>query len=300
MREGTVNVPTGRTAAACRQHKRFVPESARCDLRVTANCQRRTAVPNGVGRGIEPDDQKGSYYMQLISRGAFAAFVAALAMSAVGAASASAAECPGTVEGGGIALCSEGHEQKGTLSFTGKQESATPSDPFNLIGGGIPLTVKCGTVKLSKGSFVAGAGGKLEITGLYLEYPECVVTSDEVDCEVTAGAITVDGLEGKGTGPGLAAGLASTSELTLLSGGTKERWTVFHVKSKAGHTCSTSREATIRGSSKCSLPGSTAEAVTHIVKCESTKFLNSGLEAGFELTAEVKLSSGKVWSLQKI
>jgi hypothetical protein len=223
-------------------------------------------------------------------------------VGAVASASASAAECPGTVEGGGIALCSGGHEQKGTFAFTGAQKAGTFSDPFNLVGGGIPLTVSCnGLVKLSKGSFVASSG-KLEISGLYLNYGECTASSDEADCEVAAGAITVDGAEGAGTGPGLSASLASTAEVTLLGGGASRKWTKFVVRSKPGHACTSSRRAEIRGVATCGLPESTVEAVTHILKCEFGKsaLTNSGLQAGFELTGELKLSSGKAWSLQKI
>ncbi len=241
-----------------------------------------------------------THHMKSAMRAVLLTGLAMLAVSAGTAVSASAAECPGTVEGGGIALCSEGHEQKGSFAFTGQQQAGSFSDPFNVIELG--TTVGCGTVKLSKGSFVAGAGGKLEITGLYLEYPNCTVTSDAADCEVAGGLITVDGLEGKGTGPGLSAKLTSTSETDLLGGGTKSYWTFYRIKSKAGHTCAGTWEAKVRGNAKCSLPSSTAEAVTHILKCEYAKseILNSGDAAGFELTAEIKLSSGKAWSLQKI
>jgi hypothetical protein len=230
------------------------------------------------------------------------ALMAMLAVGAVASASASAAECPGTVEGGGIALCSGGHEQKGTFAFTGVQKSETFSDPFNLEGGGIPLTVSCGAlVKLSKGSFVASSG-KLEISGLYLNYGECTVSSDEAECEVATHAITVDGAEGVGTGSGLSASLASTAEVTLLGGGASRKWTRFVVKSKPGHTCSSSRTELPRGQVTCGLPESTVEAVTHVLKCQfgKSELTSSGLAVGFELTGELKLSSGKAWSLQKI
>jgi hypothetical protein len=241
-----------------------------------------------------------THHMKSAIRAVLLAGLAMLALSGVAAGSASAAECPGTVEGGGIALCSGGHEQKGTFAFTGQQKAETFADPFDIPA--LATRVACGTVKLSKGSFVAGTGGKLEITGLYLEYPHCIVTSDPSECEVAGGLITVDGLEGKGTGPGLSAQLTSTSETDLLGGGTKSYWTFYRIKGTAGHSCAGSWEAKVRGNAKCSLPSSTVEAVTHILKCEyaQSEILNSGVEAGFELTAEVKLSSGKAWSLQKI
>jgi hypothetical protein len=227
------------------------------------------------------------------------ALLGVVLLGAVGPVSASAAECPGTVEGGGIALCSEGHELKGSFAFSGQKQSGTSADPFNLVGGGIPLTVSCSSAKFSKGSFVATAG-KLEISGLYIEYGGCTVSSDEADCEVTP--ITVDGGEGKGTGPGLSASLTSTAQVTLLGGGANKRWTIFRVKGKPGHTCSATWEARIRGNATCSLPGSTTEAITHVVKCEygKSELTNSEQQAGFELTGEVKLTSGKAWSLQKI
>jgi hypothetical protein len=240
--------------------------------------------------------------MRSMCRTVVVALSAVCVVGAVASASASAAECPGTVEGGGIALCSGGHEQKGTFAFTGVQKSESYSDPFNLEGGGIPLTVSCnGLVKLSKGSFVA-TSGKLEISGLYLSYGECGVSSDETDCEVTTHAITVDGAEGAGTGPGLSASLASTAEVTLLGGGTSRKWTKFVVRGKPGHACTTSRTETPRGQVTCGLPESTVEAVTHILKCEfgNSALTSSGLQVGFALTGELKLSSGKAWSLQKI
>lgn len=228
------------------------------------------------------------------------ALLTAILLSALGAASASAAECPGTVEGGGVALCSEGHELKGSFAFSGAQKAGTTADVFEPYHRTLPVTISCGLAKLSKGSFVAGTG-KLEVSGLYIKYEECRDTADETDCEVSS--ITVDGSEqGLGTGPGLSSTITGTGSLTLAGGGAKQWWTKYVVKSKTGHTCTGFSEGKIRGTATCSLPESTIEAITHILKCEYGKdtLLNSGSEAGFELTSELKLASGKTWSLQKI
>jgi hypothetical protein len=236
--------------------------------------------------------------MRSIFKSALAALVAVCAVSAVGVASASAAECPGTVEGGGIALCSGGHEQKGSFAFTGVQKAGTSYDVFRDEFNN--QTIRCASsIKLSKGTFTATTG-KLEVSGLDIEYGKCQDGTDEADCEVTS--ITVDGGEGKGTGPGLSANLTSTAQVTLTGGGTGQKWTEFRIRSKEGHTCAGNFEWKVKGTATCSLPESTVEAVTHILKCEELKseLRNFGIKVGFELTAELKLSSGKAWSLQKI
>jgi hypothetical protein len=245
--------------------------------------------------------------MGFMSRSVFVVLVAVFAMSVAGVASASAAECPGTVEGGGIALCSEGHEQRGSFAFSGEQRSGSLQKIFEP-SNSVPVEIGCSSrTKLSKGTLVASSGGKLEISGLHLEYGQCgLISADKTTCELTKSTILVDGGEGTGTGPGLSASFASTAEVTLLGGGTLHNWTVIKLRSVEGKTCASSWEAKARGSVKCTLPESTIEAVTHILTCENTKVdgqLFNGVNSeplGYYLTAEVKLASGKKWSLQKV
>ncbi|HTD08620.1 MAG TPA: hypothetical protein VK680_06990 [Solirubrobacteraceae bacterium] len=224
------------------------------------------------------------------------ALLAMLVLSAVTSASASASECPRAGES--IALCSGHLEMKGSFAFSGEQQPETSMDVFNAQ----PYTnsvIECGQVKFSKGDFVAAAG-KLEIANLYLEYKNCIDASDPVDCEVTP--LTVDGGEGTGTGPGLSATLTSTAQLTLLGGGTASKWTKFNARSKPGHTCAGTYEWRVSGSATCKLPESTSEAVTHLLKCEESGDVlhDTSGHVGFYLVAEVKLSSGKAWSIQKV
>ncbi len=234
--------------------------------------------------------------MRLISRGALLALGAVLAMSLAGVASASAAECPGTVEGGGIALCSEGHELHGTFAFSAKR---VPGSAY-LVPFGYsedPYEVTCGSVNLSKGSFEALSGGKLNVAGLYIEYGGCAVPTPE-HCEIANGKILVDGGEGTGSGPGLSAAVTSTSTLTLVGGGKKELWTDYVIRSFNG-TCAGASENQVKGSAKCKLAESEREAVTHVFTCEAAELKDIG-RARFSLMIEVQLASGKPWSLQKV
>jgi len=241
--------------------------------------------------------------MRFITKATLIGCMAVGVMSLVPVASASAAECPGTTEGGGIALCSEGHEQKsGTFAFTGQQKSGTLSDPFNVASW--DTTFECGgSVKLSKGSLVAKSG-KLEITGLYLEYEKCKLTSsDEAECELGSPSILVDGGTGSGSGPGLTSAVSSTAELWLKSGAKNRRWTSYTIRSREGSTCAQAYESNqVTNETKCQLPESTVEAVTHVLKCEKKgdELTSTAGSVEFELTAELKLASGKKWSLQKI
>jgi hypothetical protein len=228
------------------------------------------------------------------------------ALSAVPVASASAAECPGTVEGGGVVLCSEGHEQIGTFAFTGQQKAGTPMTVFHRETSE-NLVMTCGSAKLSKGSFIGESGGKLKISGLYIEYGECRV-KEPISCVVKS-SIIVDGGTGTGTGPGLGASLKNASEVKLVGDDNElqeenTRWTTYNVTSKSGETCPNTSERRVKGSATCMLPESTVEAVTHVVKCENKpeddRLYDAGYHAEFELTAEVKLTSGKKWSLQKV
>lgn len=246
----------------------------------------------------------GTRHMKSFLRGVLAGGLALLALSGVAAASASAAECPGTVEGGGVALCSGGHEQKGTFAFTGQKEPKSEEKVFFSYLNPYHPNIACNAVTLSKGSFVAASKGKLEVSGLYIEYTGCRDPSNESECEVrSAGGgetVLVDGAWEAG-GPGLsAAPLTNTSEL-FLNANESRRWTKFSLASRAGKTCAQTSEYNIKGEAKCTLPNSTTELVTHILDCSDDKLLTENSQSTeWDLTAEVKLASGKAWSLKKV
>jgi hypothetical protein len=235
--------------------------------------------------------------MRSTCKTAVVALLAVLSVGAIASASASAAECPGTVEGGGIALCSGGHEQKGSFAFSGQKQSGTT---MRLYISEYQSYIECEKSELSKGSFVA-ATGKLEISGLYVELSHCVVSGEPTLCEVSP--ILIDGSEGKGTGPGLAATLKSTGEVTLHPG-TGTRWGVIHIKSAPGRLCTMAAisGSSLTGEQKCALPGSTIEAVKHVLECRisGSKLKIAGHVGELELTAEIGLTSGNKWSLQQI
>ena len=236
--------------------------------------------------------------MRLTLTGAFLMAV----LSTVPVASASAAECPGTVEGGGVALCSEGHEQKGTFAFTGQQKSGSAMTVFHVVTSGSPI-VGCASAKLSKGSFIGESGGKLKLSGLDIEYEKCEVESP-ASC-VIASSLTVNG-----GGPGLGASLKNTSEVSLVGDDNEleeenRRWTDINIKSKSGETCPATWEGWVKGKATCKLPSSTTESVTHVLECvskgkEIPELTFAGYQVEFVLTAELKLASGKKWSLQKV
>jgi hypothetical protein len=242
--------------------------------------------------------------MRFITKATLIGCMAVGVMSLVPVASASAAECPGTTEGGGIALCSEGKEQKeGTFAFTGQQKAGTLTDPFNVQSWTNPEFECKGSAKLSKGSLVAKSG-KLELTGLYVEFEKCAITSsDSADCELASPSILVVGGTGSGSGPGLKSTVSSTAELWLKSGAANYRWTSYTIRGRENRECDQAYESNqVKGEAKCLLPESTVEAVTHVLKCEkkSNELQSSAGTVDFELTAELKLASGKKWSLQKI
>ena len=157
----------------------------------------------------------------------------------------------------------------------------------------------CEKATLPKGSFVAGSG-KVEVSGLYIEYSSCHLSSAEASCKVDP--IVVDGAEGNGKGPGLSAKLTSTAALTLEGAGSGHRWTVIEIESKAGHTCELAGPEIVLGEAKCELSNSTAEAIKHALACSvsgsDVKRMNKAAE--FALTEEIGLTSGKEWSLQRI
>jgi hypothetical protein len=201
-----------------------------------------------------------------------------LALSGIATASASAAECPGTGEG--LELCSGGHTLEGTFEFTGKAAGAK----FKIESIG---SYECAGIK-SKGKFTT-APGKVEVTGQSMEWLSCHVNPT---CQFHPLVF------GGGAGlHGIWANKAGTDEITLSTVGTAP----FGELLVTG--CEQEMEGKITGAQKCKLPHATTEAATHEVVCE---FSGSELQykPGFrrfymQVSEEVKLSSGKAFSLQQ-
>ncbi|HEY2141691.1 MAG TPA: hypothetical protein VGG98_06495 [Solirubrobacteraceae bacterium] len=208
----------------------------------------------------------------------FAALLAVLAMSAIGAASASASECPGTGEG--VVLCSGGHVLEGTFAFTGSKKASTGAK-FNVVG---IVSLQC-EGQTSKGQLVA-TKTHVEMTNLVIERPGCKLEG-HATCKVKPLVF--------GISPGLKGVLSSTSEISL-SPMTGELFSEVSITQ-----CEQEYSAKVTGQQKCKLAKSTAEAVTHEEVCASSE---SRLKAGtriveLEFTEEIKLSSGQSFSLQR-
>jgi hypothetical protein len=214
---------------------------------------------------------------------AFAVLVAAIALGAVAAASASAAECPGTGEG--VELCSGGHVLEGTFEFVGKHKTGTTAQ-FKIEA---IMSLEC-TNTTSKGKLVA-TPGKVEVTGQSMEWTPCPFIG-HAGCKVNPlkfGSGT-GGLHGAWTNKG------EFDEVALSSTGKAP----FGEISITG--CEQELEGKITGVQKCAFPsGIASEATSHVETCEPH---GSELKYGtkiFELrnTEEISLTSGKAFSLQK-
>ncbi|HEY2141659.1 MAG TPA: hypothetical protein VGG98_06335 [Solirubrobacteraceae bacterium] len=220
--------------------------------------------------------QKGSFSMRFINRSVFAALVAVLAMSVIGSASASAAECPGT--GTGVVLCSGGHVQEGTFAFTGTESNFE----IEFSGWGKPT---CSTAKAT-GQLVATKGG-VEIKSYVIEWSGCSLAGHP-SCKV--GPIVF-----KGNGTGLKGLFATTSKVTLSPMEGRQLTEVSIVG------CEQEALFKVTGEQVCSLPNSTVEAATHQISCAvgGSKLKWGTKEAVLALTETFKLSSGKAFSFQQ-
>jgi hypothetical protein len=239
--------------------------------------------------------------MRSILRPVLVGGLAILAFSALATASASAeaVKCPGTNEKGAYVLCSGGVTQVGTFTFTGVHEATTPITFF------VPSyewEMGCEEGKITKGSF-DGTASKLEIAGLYMEITRCNEPAEgNTVCEVLP--IVIDGDEGTGTGPGLSATIASSSELELVSTSSGELWSKVKIRSKGEHMCTMAglTPSPLHGKQECKLLEGATEKVTHVLKCESigSHLKLFGKETLFTYAAELSLTSGKNWSIQKL
>ncbi len=221
------------------------------------------------------------------------------------------AKCPGTIENGGVALCSEGHALQGTFALTIQRKAGVIHRDLYPKEGSTPPEWACQAQPPITGNFVA-ASSSVELTSFKIYDKECKFDGSNAelaeDCEIPGETITVDGGEGTGKGPGLHANLTTNGDLALR-GGTGEDWTKFNIKSVLGKTCLDSKVGvTVSGSTSCSLRSSTTEAVTHVLACEEKANSQgypdlsgyNGEKTYFTFYAEVKLASGKEWSLQNI
>jgi hypothetical protein len=214
----------------------------------------------------------------------------ALLMSVAGSAPAAAAECGGTVEHGAFALCVEGSEQLGETAFTTQKKAATPNR-FDIVSWVEPTC----SGESGKGHFKATVSA-LELSGFVMTYSGCTVPAP-AHCAIKP--LILDGGGGTGTGPGVAGLLHSSSEILL--GAAERTFTTLHIFSEGG-TCGVSGNPVIVGAEKCLLPESTVEAVEHTVECKPTGSTLEWREVGpaeMLLTQQLKLASGKKWSLYK-
>ncbi len=225
--------------------------------------------------------------MRFVSRNAFVALLAVLGLSALGSASASAAECSGATETTTV-LCAEGKAQFGTVPF---KAAKTPSSAMALNTGG-GLTVSCSGIS-SVGSFRSTSEKQLQAKALILKFTGCE-SGSKTACEVPD--ITSNELLGSFTGTG-------SVRLTGAKGGSSEVLFLVNIKSRPGQTCGTALEnSPVSGAQECKLPGSTIEAVKHEMNCTTTgsalKWI--GKVATLEADQEVSLTgafSGDAWFL---
>jgi hypothetical protein len=218
--------------------------------------------------------------------------LAVVAASALASTSASAAECPDTVKGADVALCIEGKEAAdGVYPFTSVKK---PNTVFELNVKNGPRMV-CENAKNAGEFEVKDAGTpQLEVSDLVIEFSgNCKVTTNEPECEVEPIVLN-------GGGDGIDGSITKTNEMAMKPSTGKVLGTL-KIKSKPGHVCVLSKEATIEGGQIMKLPGSTTETTRHelVAEASGSSLTISGIEATFVLTEEMELTSGKVFSLQE-
>jgi hypothetical protein len=220
--------------------------------------------------------------MRFISRGALLALGAALVMSALATASASASECPGTGEG--VALCSGGHVQLGSFAFTSKRASGSTELVFEYVG---LLRITCTTSKGS-GELVATTG-HVEVVKDVIEWTGCSIAANPA-CKVSPFRFGMfGGLKGS------FALVGTLAEITV-TGAENEKFGEIHITG-----CELEREGTIKGTQKCSISKATSEAATHEFLCQSanSKLHIASTSVSINSHEEISLTSGNSYSLQR-
>jgi hypothetical protein len=202
----------------------------------------------------------------------------ALVLSAVGPASASAAECPGT--GTGVVLCSGGHVQEGTFGFTAKAKKLSVNS--NAIG-----TIECTGSTGGSGQFVA-TKSTVEMTKLIIEWGGCTLPG--TTCTVQPIVI--------GVGLGLHGAMTLAGKLGEVTLSTATERTEFAKIKITG--CTQAIEGKITGTQVLQLPLSTSEATIQSAQAGVSHLSAFGGKAVIVLfNGELELSSGKAFSFQK-
>jgi hypothetical protein len=240
---------------------------------------------SGIG-ALALNETKGScFQMRSTYRKALALPVVILAMSAIGVASASAAECPGTGEG--VALCVEGKKQTTNAPFVAEKKAGTEGHMY-IEGEGWGFECKKAAVS---GEFNA-TGLSLAIEKTTIAYSECKVNSsvkNEEKCQIKSFTAEISGsFIGHETGSVVFTGSKSG-----------ETWAEITVTG-AGCTIVITK-APITGKQTCRLPAVGTELVTHEFQCgsEGSNLKFEGRSFGLQLTESMKLVSAKSWSLQR-
>ncbi len=207
--------------------------------------------------------------------------IAIFAVAALGTASASAAECPGTGEG--VVLCSGGHVLEGTIPFTGK---ATPSEHRFEVAG--VLTVGCEKFT-SKGQFLA-TNASVNISQEYIEWSGCKLLGHSA-CKVKP--LTF----GVGSGLHGVVGLVGTLAETTVAAA-ESRLPVAQLSITG---CEQEYEGRVTGTQKCELPNATSEATKHGLSClaQGSELKVNGRAATLTDGEEIALSGGQAFSLQR-
>jgi hypothetical protein len=228
-----------------------------------------------------------------------------MAFGAVATASASAAPCKEAA--GKNAICVElGAELVLTevAPITVTQEKEV-THQF-VIETSIPTTVTCNSA--------TGTGSGKETTEdviiekVKITFTECVVSSDEVDCEVATGSIVTGELtspllleteEEEAGKPELELDAHLTNAESLLA--------TFTIKSKAGHTClGATANGKVKGAVLCYflLVGQNIEVdeLEHLLQCVRGGLTYAGTAASLEAEFAIKLAEpnlGDKWSVQE-
>jgi hypothetical protein len=209
--------------------------------------------------------------MRVFSRIAPLTVVAALAIGAVGTATASAKSCTPTKAEGGVRLCINGQAAEKSYAFTGKGSSAT----FKSLLGTVECTAHTSEGSLSQEPSAGGTNIFVKLTGCTVKgRPECVVSSFQTTR--------------------LAAAFPSAAESTLSNGST---FAILDIPECSG----IEGDWNISGTQRCLLPGSSVEAETHELSCEASgsSLKLAGNPATLTLKEQIKLSTGQKFSLKE-
>jgi hypothetical protein len=238
--------------------------------------------------------------VRLLLAAAFAVF----AVSAVASSSASAAAC--VKESGELfAACIENELQTGSVALTGTQEPG--ENHVFVILTTTPTTVNC--LAASAVATAEPTGVTVLVMAAKIEFSECLVTSDEADCEVATGKISTEKLDGTlSLAEEIENGVKVTGRLDVTftpEAGEKEPFATFTIKSKAGHTClGAQANGKVKGTELCFFleTGQSIEAneKAHLLQCVESGLTFAGTAADLETEFELVLgapNTGKSWSV---